>query len=202
MFLKGRTTEKVLPYLKNKMSEKLKIIALLTGFLCLTALAFLGLGAMIGYQRGVSDCRVQTVTDTIVERDTIMVDRIFTDTIVKTQIVPYTFTVHDTVDRVDSVVVDLPIESHHTYIEDTADIWYSGFAAMLDSVKIYNHTTTITKTEVIKEAAYRNTIAAIGGIDEVSLMYARDVGRLHVGLSAGYGFDKTPKARCVVGFRF
>lgn len=184
------------------MTEKVKIAALLFVFACITALASFGLGAMIGYQRGMASLRFDVASDTIVERDTIVVDRIITDTILKTKIVPYTFTIHDTIDRVDSVVVDLPIESHHCHMDDTADIWYSGFAAMIDSVKIYTNTTTITKTEVIKESAYRNTIAAIGGIDEVSMMYARDVGRLHIGLSAGYGFDKTPKARCVVGFRF
>lgn len=185
-----------------KMEDKIKTFAWILGFVVLTALAFLGLGAMIGYERGLSDCRAEAVTDTVVEHDTAFIDRFHTDTVVKTRLVPYTFAIHDTVERVDSVTVELPIESHHAHIEDTADIWYSGFAAMLDSVKIYNNTTTITKTEVIKEAAYNNTIAAIGGIDEISLMYARDVGRLHIGLSAGYGFDKTPKARCVVGFRF
>ena len=134
------------------MEERFKAFGWILGFACIVALAFLGLGAMIGYQRGVSSCRGEVVTDTVVVRDTVTIDLFHTDTIVKTRLVPYTFTIHDTVDRVDSVLVELPIESHHTHIEDTADIWYSGFAAMIDSVKIYNHTTTIMKTERVEVA--------------------------------------------------
>ena len=132
------------------MSERIKTVALLIGFACMTALAFLGMGAMIGYQRGVAKCRTETVTDTVVATDTIVVNHFHTDTIVETRFVPHTFVVRDTVEKVDSVVVALPIESHHCHMEDTADIWYSGFAAMLDSVKIYDHTTTITKTERVE----------------------------------------------------
>ena len=161
----GRVKDKALPNKRKKdMTERFRIGALLTGFACLTALAFLGLGMMLGYQRCRANCGGFVVTDTIVVHDTLVVNRFFTDTVFKTRLVPYTFTIHDTVEkeRRDSLLVDVPIESHHAHIEDTLDIWYSGFAARLDSLKVYNTTKYVTTEKTLIERKDPSLTANVG----------------------------------------
>lgn len=131
------------------MSDKLKLFV----FLFLSAIGLmLGagvLGGKIGYDKGKSKCVTETVTDTVYKTDTILVTNLVTDTVTKMIKVPFPVAVHDT--TVDSVLVELPMEWHLASVPDTADVWYHGIMAAVDSMRFYAHNTIVTNNIVKSE---------------------------------------------------
>lgn len=131
------------------MSDKLKLF----GFLLLSAIGLmLGaavLGGKIGYDKGRAACEAEIVTDTVYVTDTVTVHQFSIDTVIKVVQVPFHVKTTDTL--VDSVWVELPMEWHLASVPDTADVWYHGVMAEVDSMKFYMQNTiitnTITKTE-------------------------------------------------------
>lgn len=119
-------------------------------FLLLSALGLmLGagiLGGKIGYDKGKSKCVTETVTDTVYKTDTIVYHQFSTDTVLKVVKVPFYVTTTDTL--VDSVWVELPMEWHLASVPDTADVWYHGVMAEVDSMKFYYCEKVITNTIV------------------------------------------------------
>lgn len=129
------------------MTNKLKIFATILAVSVVYAFGFLALGGILGYHRAKAQYEFQQQNvDTVSVTDTIAIIQFTTDTVIKTVNVPFYVAVHDTL--VDSVWVDIPIERHFASIPDTADIWYSGFQAKIDSMRFYQQTTTITNTVV------------------------------------------------------
>lgn len=115
--------------------------------LLLTLAAVLCIGFLAGWFSRVP-ARVEDFiekVDTLVVRDTIMRDRpVFVDRyLVRTDTVK--LAVHDTTLRVDSVLVDVPIE-RRIYEEDSLyRAVVSGYRPSLDSLLVYRTTTEITK---------------------------------------------------------
>ena len=183
------------------MTDKFKLFALiLTAAIFMMAGAAI-LGGMLGYGMGKSSC------DTIVEirhDTTIIIDTLHIpsppDTVLKKVPVPYYVAVHDT--TVDSVWVTLPIEHHLSTVKDTADIWYSGFDAKIDSIRFYLQHQVIHETQVIKTDSYKNTVAIAGGSEGISLMYHRRSGNFVLGGSLGMTYDKKPTSSLMVGIAF
>lgn len=138
------------------MSDRIKIFGLIIIVAVLMSAAFLGLGGLLGYERGIAKCRseVSVERDTVYIHDTtIVTGESVHDTITETKpvLVPYTIYVHDTV--TDSLLVYLPMEWHHASFPDTADVWYHGIMSAIDSARFYNKTKVITNT--ITETKYK-----------------------------------------------
>lgn len=126
------------------------------------------------------------------------------DSIIK-EYVPYPVPVYlpgdkDTVR--DTVTVMVPITQKLYSFEDNANLWISGFNVTIDSSVFYKHYETQYIYRTIREKRYNNAIGVIGGVSDVSLMYVRDIGRVSVGLSAGYTFKGEAMARGFIGWRF
>lgn len=137
--------------------------------LLLTLTAVLCMGFLAGWFSRVP-ARVEDFiekVDTLVVRDTIMRDRpVFVDRyLVRTDTVK--LAVHDTTLRVDSVLVDVPIE-RRIYEEDSLyRAVVSGYRPSLDSLLVYRTTTEITKFVPVPVKK-----------------------RWGVGIQAGYGFSR------------
>lgn len=137
--------------------------------LLLTLTAVLCIGFLAGWFSRVP-ARVEDFiekVDTLVVRDTIMRDRpVFVDRyLVRTDTVK--LAVHDTTLRVDSVLVDVPIE-RRIYEEDSLyRAVVSGYRPSLDSLLVYRTTTEITKFVPVPVKK-----------------------RWGVGIQAGYGFGR------------
>lgn len=137
--------------------------------LLLTLTAVLCMGFLAGWFSRVP-ARVEDFiekVDTLVVRDTIMRDRpVFVDRyLVRTDTVK--LAVHDTTLRVDSVLVDVPIE-RRIYEEDSLyRAVVSGYRPSLDSLLVYRTTTEITKFVPVPMKK-----------------------RWGVGIQAGYGFSR------------
>lgn len=137
--------------------------------LLLTLTAVLCIGFLAGWFSRVP-ARVEDFiekVDTLVVRDTIMRDRpVFVDRyLVRTDTVK--LAVHDTTLRVDSVLVDVPIE-RRIYEEDSLyRAVVSGYRPSLDSLLVYRTTTEITKFVPVPVKK-----------------------RWGVGIQAGYGFSQ------------
>lgn len=137
--------------------------------LLLTLTAVLCMGFLAGWFSRVP-ARVEDFiekVDTLVVRDTIMRDRpVFVDRyLVRTDTVK--LAVHDTTLRVDSVLVDVPIE-RRIYEEDSLyRAVVSGYRPSLDSLLVYRTTTEITKFVPVPVKK-----------------------RWGVGIQAGYGFSQ------------
>ena len=126
------------------------------------------------------------------------------DSIIK-EYVPYPVPVYlpgdkDTVR--DTVTVMVPITQKLYSFEDNANLWISGFNVTIDSSVFYKHYETQYIDRTIREKRYNNIIGVVGGVSDVSLMYVRDIGRVSVGLSAGYTFKGEAMARGFIGWRF
>jgi hypothetical protein len=130
------------------MGDKLKLF----GFLLLSAIGLmLGagmLGGIIGYDKGKAACGTIVETDTVVETHVVYVPSP-PDTVYKKIKVPFPVAVHDT--TVDSVLVELPMEWHLASVPDTADVWYHGIMAAVDSMRFYTHNTIVTNNIVKTE---------------------------------------------------
>lgn len=137
--------------------------------LLLTLTAVLCIGFLAGWFSRVP-ARVEDFiekVDTLVVRDTIMRDRpVFVDRyLVRTDTVK--LALHDTTLRVDSVLVDVPIE-RRIYEEDSLyRAVVSGYRPSLDSLLVYRTTTEITKFVPVPVKK-----------------------RWGVGIQAGYGFSQ------------
>lgn len=132
------------PFLK-KMDDKIRIFGFLLAAFAVSAIAFMGFGGWLGYQRGYERAKKECHSadaDTVYKTDTVIIDLFHTDTIIKTIQVPFLVGVTDTI--VDSVLVSLPMEWHHTHVEDTADVWYHGVMAGIDSMRFYSTTKVVT----------------------------------------------------------
>lgn len=180
------------------MKEALKHIATLV----LLAVSSAVLGYVLGCSRAKRDATPPEVhTDTIVRVDTIRIEHP-TDTVTVTKWKRYY--VHDTavVTQHDSVFVILQYEQHCLALPDTLDLWYSGVDARVDSLRVYLRTTSVTQTVTTTAAPRRNTIGVSAGLHDASVLYIRSFGRINVGISAGYNYDRQASARCIVGFSF
>lgn len=144
------------------MSDKVKIFAFCIAVFSLTAVAFMGFGGLIGYQRGVAKCKTNVVTDTIVKTDTVTLVEPRVDTLIRIVDRLHPVAVHDTIVRGDTIYAYLPYEYRLYEIPDTVKVWYSGIESCVDSVKVYNHTTTITNTIVNTEYKMPRLTADIG----------------------------------------
>lgn len=144
------------------MSDKVKIFAFCLAVFSLTAIAFMGLGGLIGYQRGAANCRTKVVTDTIVKTDTVTLVEARVDTMIRYVDRLKPIAVHDTIVKGDTIYAYLPYEYRLYEIPDTVKVWYSGVEPCVDSVKVYNHTTTITNTIVNTEYKMPRLTADLG----------------------------------------
>ena len=130
------------------MSDKLKLF----GFLLLSAIGLMlwagMLGGIIDYDKGKAACGTIVETDTVVETHVVYVPSP-PDTVYKKIKVPFPVAVHDT--TVDSVLVELPMEWHLASVPDTADVWYHGIMAAVDSMRFYTHNTIVTNNIVKTE---------------------------------------------------
>lgn len=180
------------------MKEALKHITTLV----LLAVSSAVLGYVLGCSRVKRDATPPEVhTDTIVRVDTIRIEHP-TDTVTVTKWKRYY--VHDTavVTQHDSVFVILQYEQHCLTLPDTLDLWYSGVDARVDSLRVYLRTTSITQTVTRPVTLRRNIIGVEAGLQDFSLLYIRDIGRVSLGISAGYTYDRWATARAFVGYRF
>lgn len=171
----------------------------------LTALAIVAVsvlfGYIVGYDAAERELQPETHTDTVVRVDTVWRE-LPPDVI--TQVQWRTRYVHDTaiVTMHDSVAVWLPYEQHMLAMRDTLDLWYSGVDARVDSLRIYLRTTSVTTATTLNATPRRNTIGVEAGFHDASILYIRDIGRLSLGFSAGYTYDRQATARGFVGWRF
>lgn len=130
------------------MADKIKTFA----FILLAAVGLmLGaavLGGKIGYDKGKAACGTIVETDTVVETHVVYVpsppDTTYITKLVKIQ-VPVLVTDSSSA-PVDSAEVELPMEWHLASVPDTADVWYHGIMAAVDSMRFYYKNTTITNT--------------------------------------------------------
>lgn len=107
-----------------------------------------------------------------------------------------TDTVHDT------VYVAIPISQYHFGINNLADIYVSGYDVTLDSTNFHLKEIHTVQTVTLKEPKYRNFIGADVGFYDASILYIRQFGRISVGFSAGYTYDRHATAHGVVGWNF
>lgn len=156
---------------------------------------------MTGYRQASKDITTEHVTDTIRLTDTMWVTAP-ADTVTLVQWKAYHITDTAIVTHHDTTVVFLPYEQHHFAMPDTLDLWYSGVDARIDSLRFLMTSSIITNTITLKETPRQNTIGVAAGFDDISLFYLRRVGRVNVGLSAGYTYDRKATARGVVGWSF
>lgn len=135
------------------MTDKIKILAFA---LLLAAGLMLGagmLGGIIGYDKGKAACGTIIETDTVVETHVVYVpsppDTTYITKLVKIM-VPVLVTDSSSA-PVDSAEVELPMEWHLASVPDTADVWYHGIMASVDSMRFYMHNTVITNNIVKTE---------------------------------------------------
>jgi len=113
---------------------------------------------------------------------------------------------------VDSVLVEVPIESRH-YSSPEYDAWVSGYEPSLDSIKVYQRTEYITERVTLSKPPNKWELDAVAGIDYnvTTQRYTPHVGgellykpnRLQVGIRGGIiRNDKAePFAGAVVRYR-
>lgn len=179
------------------MTNALRHIALL---LVLLAVAVL-FGYVVGYNRHEKEISEETETHvTIIERDSVVYNLIKKDsTIVDWHLKPIEHFNFDTIR--DTAYILIPISSYH-FGNDLADVWCRGYDVTLDSLRVHLKETTIENTVTIREPSYRNMIGVEAGLYDASIIYIRSVGRLSLGISAGYTFDKHATARGLIGYNF
>lgn len=109
-------------------------------------ISFLG-----GYDYASKHCyNVRTVTDTIIERETITA---IPDTVYKTVALgekTVKVVVHDTLCKTDSVDIALPFVQRE-YRDSNYNAWVSGFEPALDSIKVFPRTVKVHERVTVKE---------------------------------------------------
>ena len=162
-------------------------------------------GYLLGYSVRKAEQQPETHSEThtnIIERDSVVYNFIKKDsTIVDWHLKPIEH--FDTVTQHDTTYIVVPIYHYH-FAEALGDVWCSGYDVTLDSLRVKMKETVITTTQTVTlhEQRYRNFIGAEVGLTDASLLYIRNIGRLSLGLSAGYTYDRQATARGIIGLNF
>lgn len=142
------------------MSDKIKVTAFYTIMAACVAIAFIGLGGMLGYQRAMGKCQfmqpdtvyVHTIDSNAISGTAVRPEA---DSLIRQDSLPYPVPVPypvylpgDTVHEHDTILVYLPYDHRLFHIDDTLDVWYSGIDPSIDSIIVYSHTVTQTITQV------------------------------------------------------
>ena len=133
-------------------------------------ISFLG-----GYDFASKHCYdVRTVTDTIIERETITTipDTVYREVALGEKTV--NVIIHDTLCKTDTVEVALPFVQRE-YRDSNYSAWVSGYEPALDSIKVFPRTMTVHERVTVKEKSRRWGIYGGVGIG-VSGRIARCVG--------------------------
>lgn len=113
-------------------------------------ISFLG-----GYDYASKHCyNVSTVTDTILERDTIIS---VPDTVYRTVALgekTVKVVIHDTLFKTDTVEIALPFVQRE-YRDSNYNAWVSGYEPALDSIKVFPRTMTVKEQVTVKERSRR-----------------------------------------------
>lgn len=113
-------------------------------------ISFLG-----GYDYASKHCyNVRTVTDTIIERETITA---IPETVYRTVALgekTVKVIIHDTLCKTDTVEVALPYVQRE-YRDSNYNAWVSGYEPALDSIKVFPRTVTVHERVTVKEKARR-----------------------------------------------
>lgn len=113
-------------------------------------ISFLG-----GYDYASKHCyNVSTVTDTILERDTIISvpDTVYRTVALREKTVKVV--IHDTLCKIDTVEVALPFVQRE-YRDSNYNAWVSGYEPALDSIKVFHRTVTVKERVTVKEKSRR-----------------------------------------------
>ena len=109
-------------------------------------ISFLG-----GYDYASKHCyNVRTVTDTIIERETITA---IPDTVYRTVALgekTVKVIIHDTLCKTDTVEVALPYVQKQ-YKDSSYSAWISGYEPSLDSIRVFPKTTIIRESKVVRQ---------------------------------------------------
>lgn len=109
-------------------------------------ISFLG-----GYDYASKHCyNVSTVTDTIIERETITA---IPDTVYRTVALGYKtvkVVIHDTLCKIDTVEVALPYVQRE-YRDSNYNAWVSGYEPALDSIRLFPKTTIVRESKVVRQ---------------------------------------------------
>ena len=109
-------------------------------------ISFLG-----GYDYSSKHCyNVRTVTDTIIERETITA---IPDTVYRTVALgekTVKVVIHDTLCKTDTVTVSLPFVQKQ-YKDSSYSAWISGYEPSLDSIRVFPKTTIIRESKVVRQ---------------------------------------------------
>ena len=104
-----------------------------------------------GYDFASKHCyNVRTVTDTIIERDTITS---IPDTVYRTVALgekTVKVVIHDTLCKTDTVTVSLPFVQKQ-YKDSSYSAWISGYEPSLDSIRVFPKTTIIRESKVVRQ---------------------------------------------------
>lgn len=104
-----------------------------------------------GYDYASKHCyNVRTVTDTIIERDTITA---IPDTVYRTVALgekTVKVVVHDTLFKTDTVTISLPFVQKQ-YKDSSYSAWISGYEPSLDSIRVFPKTTIIRESKVVRQ---------------------------------------------------
>ena len=109
-------------------------------------ISFLG-----GYDYASKHCyNVRTVTDTIIDRDTITAipDTVFRTVALGEKTVKVV--IHDTLCKTDTVTVSLPFVQKQ-YKDSSYSAWISGYEPSLDSIRVFPKTTIIRESKVVRQ---------------------------------------------------
>lgn len=104
-----------------------------------------------GYDFASKHCyNVRTVTDTIIERDTITAipDTVFRTVALGEKTVKVV--IHDTLCKTDTVTVSLPFVQKQ-YKDSSYSAWISGYEPSLDSIRVFPKTTIIRESKVVRQ---------------------------------------------------
>ena len=162
-------------------------------------------GYLLGYSVCSNEQQPETHSETqtnVIHRDTIIYDITVKDsTVIDWHMKPIEH--FDTITQHDTTFIIVPIYHYH-FAEALGDVWCSGYDVTLDSLRVKMKETVITTTETvtIQKDRYKNFIGADVGFYDASLLYMRSFGRVSVGLSAGYTYDRQATARGIIGLNF
>lgn len=142
----------------------------------------------------------KTTSDTVTINVPVKIDTFIHDTVTKIKYKWYPLVVYDSVFNSDTVLAEIPIEYHHYSKPDTIDIYYHGFAAELDSVKLFDKVTYITNTNYIQPS--KNLIQLNVSNISTSVLYLRRVDNFYFGGGVGFTYEKKPVVSLSVGYSF
>lgn len=181
------------------MNLREKIILILA----VTVVLFL-VGYIVGYsahERDTTPEEQTTITTNTIVRDTTIYNFHHRDsTIIDYHTKP--LEIFTTITQHDTTYIFVPIKSYHFGIDGIGDIYVSGFDVTLDSTHFQLKEIHTVERHTVKAASRPNLIGVELGINEASLMYIRDIGRVSVGFRAGYTFDSKATASGFVGWNF